>query len=87
MTVIDRGSSDELAWSCSLWEEKMLDDDESDEDEDCELMKDLNKDVKSGNSVCLLSLLGVSASVVEDEDEDGVAGAVTFAASLIWRFT
>lgn len=61
------------------------DDDESEVD-DCEFMKDLNKLVKSGNPFCLLSLLELSATEVEDEE--GVAGAVTLATSLlIWRFT
>jgi len=85
VTVIDWGSRDELDVSCSLWEEKMSDDDDGESDEDCEFMKDLNNDVKSGNSLCLLSLVGLSATVVEDDE--GAAGVVTLAASLIWRFT
>lgn len=70
--------------SCSLVVEK-TDDDES-EVEDCEFMMDLNNDVKSGNPSCLLSLLELSTREVDDDD--GVAGAVTLATSLlIWRFT
>lgn len=63
-----------------------MSDDEESELEDCELMMDLNNDEKSGKPFCLRSLLELSTKEVEDED--GVAGAVTLATSLlIWRFT
>lgn len=56
------------------------------EDDDDDDMSDLKICVKSGNWGSLFSLLELEETVVEDDE--GVAGAVTFAASvLIWRFT
>lgn len=81
--MTDEGAA--LGDSCSLRVEKRSGV-EGDDEDDWELIRELNHDVKFGIWGSRFSLLELDREVGEDED---VAGAVTLAvvSVLIWRFT
>jgi hypothetical protein len=81
--MTDEGAAFE---SCSLRVEKRSDV-EGDDDDDWELIRELNQDVKFGIWGSRFSLLEVEDTEVGEEDD--VAGAVALAvvSVLIWRFT